>query len=52
MIGDRLYAPTETARENLLRQGAAASNVLVTGNTVIDAPLDVVNGPLRIAPNL
>src|SRR5262249_47389529 len=30
-------APTERARDNLLREGIDASTVLVTGNTVIDA---------------
>ncbi len=46
-IADRLYAPTAGARENLLREGARPENVIVTGNTVIDALLDVTNGPLR-----
>jgi UDP-N-acetylglucosamine 2-epimerase len=31
------FAPTEGAREVLLREGAAPDRVLVTGNTVIDA---------------
>jgi UDP-N-acetylglucosamine 2-epimerase (non-hydrolysing) len=31
------FAPTEAARENLLREGADESAILVTGNTVIDA---------------
>ncbi|MEJ7590899.1 MAG: UDP-N-acetylglucosamine 2-epimerase (non-hydrolyzing) [Planctomycetaceae bacterium] len=30
-------APTETARQNLLREGFAADSVIVTGNTVLDA---------------
>lgn len=30
-------APTETARQNLLREGYAADSVVVTGNTVLDA---------------
>ena len=46
-IADRLYAPTAGARENLLREGARTENILVTGNTVIDALLDVSNGSLR-----
>lgn len=37
------FAPTETSRENLLREGVDPSRILVTGNTVIDALLDVVN---------
>lgn len=36
------FAPTETSRENLLREGVDADNIVVTGNTVIDALLDVV----------
>ena len=31
------FAPTETARQNLLREGWDGSTVIVTGNTVIDA---------------
>ena len=30
-------APTETARQNLLREGYAGDSVIVTGNTVLDA---------------
>jgi UDP-N-acetylglucosamine 2-epimerase (non-hydrolysing) len=32
-------APTETARQNLLREGIRSDNIIVTGNTVIDALL-------------
>lgn len=32
-----LFAPTETARDNLLREGKDDSNIYVTGNTAIDA---------------
>jgi UDP-N-acetylglucosamine 2-epimerase (non-hydrolysing) len=35
------FAPTEQARSNLLREGVRAEDVLVTGNTVIDALLGV-----------
>lgn len=31
------FAPTEAARENLLREGKAPERVYVTGNTVVDA---------------
>jgi len=37
------FAPTATSRQNLLNEGVADSSVLVTGNTVIDALLDVVS---------
>lgn len=36
------FAPTETSRQNLLREGVPDHLVQVTGNTVIDALLDVV----------
>jgi len=36
-IADAHFAPTELARENLLRDGVAAEQIFVTGNTVIDA---------------
>jgi len=48
-ICDKLYAPTTKARDNLLNEGVAPERILVTGNTVIDALLDVVNGPLKHA---
>ncbi len=35
------FAPTEQARLNLVREGIAPETVTVTGNTVIDALLDV-----------
>ena len=40
-IADRLFAPTDTARENLLAEGAPEDRITVTGNTVIDALLSV-----------
>lgn len=36
------FAPTEDSRRNLLKEGVAAATIHVTGNTVIDALLDVV----------
>jgi UDP-N-acetylglucosamine 2-epimerase (non-hydrolysing) len=39
-------APTAGNRANLLAEGVKPSDVVVTGNTVIDALLDVVNRPL------
>lgn len=41
-------APTATSRENLLRDGVDPAQVVVTGNTVIDALLDVVARRLPI----
>lgn len=39
------FAPTEAARENLLREGKDASSVYVTGNTGIDALFTTVRSP-------
>jgi UDP-N-acetylglucosamine 2-epimerase (non-hydrolysing) len=41
-LADVHYAPTTAARDNLLREGVASSDIRVTGNTVIDALLAVV----------
>ena len=36
------FAPTTNSRDNLLKEGIAANRIIVTGNTVIDALLDVM----------
>ncbi len=36
-MSDYLFAPTEKARENLLREGIDDKKICVTGNTVVDA---------------
>jgi UDP-N-acetylglucosamine 2-epimerase (non-hydrolysing) len=41
-ISDLYFAPTAQSRDNLLSEGVAASHIHVTGNTVIDALLQVV----------
>lgn len=41
-ITDYHFAPTVTSKENLLKENISESNILVTGNTVIDALLDSV----------
>lgn len=42
-IADLHFAPTEKARANLLAEGISDAAIHVTGNTVIDALLDVVD---------
>lgn len=37
VIADLHFAPTELARQNLLKEGISDTRILVTGNTVIDA---------------
>lgn len=41
-VSDYHFAPTNTSKENLLKENVAESTILVTGNTVIDALLDSV----------
>lgn len=36
------FAPTDTSRQALLREGVPEDRIIVTGNTVIDALMDVV----------
>ncbi|MBN2217318.1 MAG: UDP-N-acetylglucosamine 2-epimerase (non-hydrolyzing), partial [Pirellulales bacterium] len=42
-VSDLHFAPTETSRQNLLREDIPPENVFVTGNTVIDALLHAVD---------
>ncbi|HEX9077703.1 MAG TPA: UDP-N-acetylglucosamine 2-epimerase (non-hydrolyzing) [Anaerolineae bacterium] len=44
-ISDLHLAPTDKARLNLLREGIPEASIRVTGNTVIDALLDVAGRP-------
>lgn len=44
-VADIFFAHTEAAKRNLLNEGIAEKHIAVTGNTVIDALLDVVNRP-------
>ncbi|MFT5812535.1 MAG: UDP-N-acetylglucosamine 2-epimerase (non-hydrolyzing) [Psychroserpens sp.] len=41
-IADLHFAPTEISKQNLLRENVDADKIIVTGNTVIDALLDVI----------
>ncbi|HEV2459377.1 MAG TPA: UDP-N-acetylglucosamine 2-epimerase (non-hydrolyzing) [Ktedonobacterales bacterium] len=57
-VTDLYFAPTERARQALLKEGYAERDIYVTGNTVIDALLDVASredydwarGPLAALP--
>jgi len=42
-IADLHFAPTEAAKENLLRENVSEKRIFVTGNTVIDALLQIVS---------
>lgn len=45
-VSDLCFAPTAAARDNLLREGIAATKIFVTGNSVIDALLEVAARPI------
>jgi len=49
-IATHHFAPTERARQNLLREGVADDAITVTGNTVIDALLQTVRSPGPLPP--
>ena len=40
-LSDLYFAHTERAKQNLIREGVNKDNIIVSGNTVIDALLDV-----------
>lgn len=40
-IADQHYTPIESCRQNLLRENIPAQNIFVTGNSVIDALLEI-----------
>jgi UDP-N-acetylglucosamine 2-epimerase (non-hydrolysing) len=43
VLADYHFAPTELARDNLTKEGISESQIWVTGNTVIDTLLEVIN---------
>ena len=46
-LADLNFAPTETARQNLLKEGVSAEKIFVTGNTVIDALYQTVRADFK-----
>jgi UDP-N-acetylglucosamine 2-epimerase (non-hydrolysing) len=48
VIADKHFAPTNTAKQNLLNEGISDNNILVSGNTVIDALNWVASQPFNI----
>jgi UDP-N-acetylglucosamine 2-epimerase (non-hydrolysing) len=43
-LADLHFAPTERARENLLAEGIRSDSIFVTGNTIVDAVLEIAAG--------
>jgi UDP-N-acetylglucosamine 2-epimerase len=48
VMADYHFAPTDVARENLLKENVAKENIFVTGNTVIDALISVAEKSLDV----
>lgn len=51
-LTDLHFAPTTTARENLLRENISAEKIFVTGNTVIDALHQTVRSTFKFSDEL
>jgi UDP-N-acetylglucosamine 2-epimerase (non-hydrolysing) len=50
VLADMHFAPTESARQNLLREGIDPSAIEVTGNTIVDSLLAMASLPLVDEP--
>jgi len=48
-VGDLLCAPTEVSKKNLLEEGIPESRVRVTGNTIVEAVLELMPDPTERA---
>ncbi|MBQ7453554.1 MAG: UDP-N-acetylglucosamine 2-epimerase (non-hydrolyzing) [Selenomonadaceae bacterium] len=51
-LADLHFAPTATAKQNLLREGVDAEKIFVTGNTVIDALYQTVRADFNFPDEL
>jgi UDP-N-acetylglucosamine 2-epimerase (non-hydrolysing) len=51
VISDIHFAPTAAAKQNLLNEGVSSSLVYITGNTVIDALIQIASAPPPPAAN-
>lgn len=47
LVADYNFAPTELAKQNLLKEGRKEKSIIVTGNTAIDALRTTVRGDYR-----
>jgi len=50
VLADLHFAPTESARQNLLNEGIESNFIEVTGNTIVDSLQTMVKLPLSIEP--
>lgn len=47
-LSDLFFAHTESAKKNLLKEGVQEDRIEVTGNTVVDALLDIANREFKL----
>jgi len=47
-LSDLFFAPTEKAKENLLKEGVLDKQIFVTGNTVVDALMEIISKDIKI----
>ena len=47
-LTDLYFAPTEKAKENLLKEGVNESQIYVTGNTIVDALLEIIKSDIQV----
>ncbi|MBC2696613.1 MAG: UDP-N-acetylglucosamine 2-epimerase (non-hydrolyzing) [Desulfobacteraceae bacterium] len=52
IVADKHFAPTEKAKQNLLKEGVDEADIFVTGNTVIDALLCMVEKVRKNRPDI
>jgi len=52
LAADLHFAPTDNAKKNLLNEGTLSENIIVTGNTVVDALMWMVDKVRLDPPNL
>lgn len=52
LLADMHFAPTKLAAENLLSEGIPSERIFITGNTVIDTLLDVIDRDFKFGNQL
>lgn len=52
VMADRHYAPTLSAARNLSREGISSDRILVTGNTVVDALMHIIQDPMDFSQGI
>jgi len=48
VLSDLFFAPTQKAKENLLKEGVLEEKIFVTGNTVVDALMEILKQNTKV----